>query len=76
MLLNPCKYSFKDLLIQTTDTITTQELYSLTQSERNQKVKELCLKAGWYWEDQFGNDGIMYTAFAPQKILKNKIDLI
>ena len=67
MLLNPCKYSFKDLLQHTNDSITIPELYSLPQSQRNQKVKELCLKAGWYWEDQIGDNGITYTAFSPVK---------
>ena len=76
MLLNPCKYSFKDLLDQTTDTITIIELYSLTQAERNQKVKDLCNKAKWYWEDQRGSDGVIYTAFSPLKIARNKNDSI
>lgn len=70
MLENPCKYSFKDLLLAANKSTNTSELYSYTQTKRNKVVKELCRISGWYWEDIKGKDGIVYTAFSP-KILTN-----
>ena len=75
MLVNQCKYSFKDLLnasnvFNSTDQITVflTNLYKLSQQERNKVVKELCDKAGWYWEDNKGSDGIIYTAFSSETV--------
>lgn len=71
MLDNPCKYSFKDLLIAVKKSTDTTELHSYTQINRNKAVKEFCRIAGWYWEDVTGKDGIIYTAFSP-KILTSR----
>lgn len=68
MLLNPCKYSFDDLLIAAGHPPDTTELYTLSQFDRNKTVKKLCDIAGWYYEDMPGNDGIIYTAFSPYQI--------
>lgn len=67
-LLNPCKYSFKDLLYAVSkeyDPNTIKILYSLSQKERNIEVKRLCKLAGWYYQDVVGTDKIVYTAFSP-----------
>lgn len=46
-LLNPCKYSFKNLLDSVKENnVTLSELYALSQEDRNRKVKELCKQAG------------------------------
>ena len=76
MLVNPCNYSFRDLLNTvfkskyTQDQINTylQNLYNLSQYERNNVVKYLCKEAHWYFEDIKGSDGIIYTAFSPEKV--------
>lgn len=67
-LLNPCKYSFHDLLYAVYKDYNTQHikiLYSLSQEERNLEVKRLCNMAGWYYQDVTGSDKIIYTAFSP-----------
>jgi len=65
-LINPCKYSFQDLLTASPEkTLTLTELYSLSQEDRNRKVKELCQKAEWFYKDTVGQDGVIYTAFSP-----------
>jgi hypothetical protein len=67
-LINPCKYSFQDLLTASSEeNLTLTELYSLSQEDRNVRVKELCQKAGWFWKDTLSHDGVMYTAFSPYK---------
>lgn len=68
-LLNPCKYSFNDLLLAAKKDGNTDELYSMTQQQRNNEVKELCIKSGWYWHDIVGKDGVVYTSFSPYKKL-------
>jgi hypothetical protein len=62
---NPCKHSFVDLLLGSGEDTDTKELYAMSQKKRNEKVKELCKKASWYWQDITGSDGIIYTAFSP-----------
>ena len=67
----PCKYSFKDLLLATNKPVDKQSLdslYNISQTNRNRMVKELCNKAGWYFEDVKGSDGIIYTAFSPETV--------
>lgn len=64
-LVNPCKYSFVDLLKSASEDTNTDVLYAMSQKDRNYKVKELCLKAGWYWKDIIEN-GILYTSFSPE----------
>lgn len=67
-LLNPCKYSFFDLMQaagELCDEYILDDLYALSQSERNNRVKILCDKAKWYWKDVMV-DGITYTAFSPK----------
>jgi hypothetical protein len=44
------------------------ELYNLTQEQRNIQVKKMCKDAGWYWEDVESSDGVVYTAFSPEKV--------
>lgn len=68
MLLNPCKYSFTDLMIAASKVPCTTDLYILSQFDRNKIVKKLCYTAGWYYEDVIGDDGILYTSFSPHKI--------
>ena len=79
-LLNPCKYSFKDLVFATNLSYTEYEseaesmksidkylkiLYSLSQVEKNNEIKKLCKESGWYFKDVIGDDGIIYTSFSP-----------
>lgn len=65
----PCRYSFSDLFRAATGrTMTVEErtgFRSLSQPEKNRKVKELCaLTDGRFvWEDRTGVDGRTYTAF-------------
>jgi len=72
MLINPCKYSFKDLLTAadaaavSKKPIETAALYKLSQQDRNRVVKDLCKICGWYFEDVKGSDGVIYTAFSPE----------
>jgi len=70
-LITPCKYSFEDLLNafsrKTGFKIDKNELYKLNQQDRNDIVKELCKYSQWYWSDIIGSDGIIYTAFSPNK---------
>lgn len=72
LLLNPCKYSFQDLLSASAPQsgnkpLTLPKLYALSQEERNKTVKALCEKAGWFYQDVVGSDGVVYTAFSPFK---------
>jgi len=72
-LLNPCKYSFKDLLISAGkphDEHALIELYDLPQEERNRKVMELCKIADWYYTNIISDDGVTYTAFSPELMIK------
>lgn len=65
-LVNPCKYSFKDLLRAAGQSESTEVLYRLTQGERNVEVRKLCSQAGWFWRDIRTTSGIIYTAFSPE----------
>lgn len=65
-LKNPCQYSFNDLLIVSKTNITLQQLYSLSQYDRNTQVKKMCKIAGWYYNDVIGTNNITYTAFSPE----------
>jgi hypothetical protein len=64
-LVNPCKYSFTDLINASNMDTNTDELYAMSQFDRNKKVKELCFIAKWYWKDVI-EDGISYTSFSPE----------
>jgi hypothetical protein len=70
ILLNPCKYSFRDLSIaagiQNVDEFLKQ-LYSMEQNDINIIVKKLCMIANWYFED-IENNNIIYTSFSPNLI--------
>jgi hypothetical protein len=66
-LLNPCKYSFTDLIAAANVDQNLTELYAMSQSDRNDVVKNLCDKANWYWNDVLSG-GVVYTAFSPHKI--------
>jgi len=66
-LINPCSYSFNDLIKASQSQINAQTLYAMSQPGRNIEVKNMCKIAGWFWEDVVGSDGILYTAFSPKK---------
>lgn len=63
-LLNPCNYSFNDLLKAANSSV---KLKGLSQANLNREIKKLCDTAGWYYQDIVGSDGITYTSFSPQK---------
>ena len=72
ILVNSCKYSFKDLLyaaklLEGSEEIDKylKNLYSMSQKDRNIEVKKLCKKSMWYFNDVIGKDGIVYTSFSP-----------
>lgn len=64
--LNSCKYSFTDLAKAAS---VDNEIFDFNKprSEINNIVKYLCLKAGWAYEDVKTPDGVIYTAFSPEK---------
>jgi len=64
-LLDPCKYSFDDLLKASDQVMDIVDMYTLSQDEINNLVKFLCDKVGWHYKDTKGTDGIIYTAFSP-----------
>lgn len=71
ILVNPCKYSFRDLVCAT-NILEREEvdkylenLYLLSQTDRNIEVKKLCNKSMWYFKDVIGKDGMVYTSFSP-----------
>ena len=64
-LLNPCSYSFNDLIKASGQTIDLKTLYKISQKERNIMVKYMCNVAGWHYYDVKGTDGVIYTAFSP-----------
>ena len=64
-LLNPCSYSFDDLIKASEYPISLSKLYNISQKERNNIVKNMCDIAGRYYNDIKGTDGIVYTAFSP-----------
>lgn len=67
-LKDPCKYSFKDLIEACGLKVDLDKLYGLLQEDRNIVVKEMCDIAHWYWDDVIGDDGEVYTAFAPERV--------
>jgi len=62
---NFCMYSFKDLFEAAEESIDLNIFYQQDRNTINNKVKELCNKINWIYMDIQGNDGITYTAFAP-----------
>lgn len=63
---NYCKYSFSDLLEAAgIEKNFKNVLYSMSQEERNNYVKILCEKTGWYYTDIKSNN-VIYTAFSPE----------
>ena len=73
MLLTPCKYSFQDLINAAGPdaNMSTHNLYSMTQYNRNNEVKKLCKLSGWFYQDvekKEGKNNIIYTAFSPHLV--------
>jgi hypothetical protein len=71
-LLNPCNYSFAQLIKMAHPDFSSgqldeikYQLYALSQHERNDVVKYLCNRASWYYDDVKGSDGVIYTSFSP-----------
>lgn len=64
-LLNPCSYSFKDLIKASGQPISLEKLYKISQKERNIIVKYMCNVANWHYLDIKGTDLVIYTAFSP-----------
>lgn len=69
-LLNPCKYSFEDLLFAVKKetgqlTPSLKHLLLLPQSKRNDEVKHLCNQVKWFYKDVIGSNGVLYTMFSP-----------
>jgi hypothetical protein len=68
-LVSPCKYSFNDLIKASNSSIEIQKLNTMTQDKINDVVKQMCLKADWYYKDVCVN-GITYTSFSPNAVLE------
>ena len=45
--------------------LTEQDLYRVTQEQRNQWVAEWAELAGWETQPRAGTDGLIYLAFCP-----------
>lgn len=62
-----CNFSFKDLynaaLGKDMDPLEIQAFNSVSQEERNEKVKLWADMAGWTTEERIGSDGRVYVAF-------------
>lgn len=69
-LVNPCKYSFRDLIDAAGMEVNIEKLYKISQKDRNNEVKKLCRKAGWYFCDTIYS-GEIYTSFSPE--VKNNL---
>ena len=73
---NSCQYSFGDLLDAAKAgcgdhyiTMELEDLYKMSQEERNNVVKDMCLRCKpnpWQWKDLVGSDGVVYTSFSPE----------
>jgi hypothetical protein len=63
--MSTCSYSFEDLFKAAREIFNKKIFYSKSQTQINEYVKKLCIKAKWGWEDRVGVDGVVYTAFAP-----------
>ena len=63
--MTTCAYSFQDLFDAAGAELDPETFYRLSRKTINRYVKRLCDKAGWAWEDRVGDDGVIYTAFAP-----------
>lgn len=70
-LVDVCKYSFNDLILESKFPISTKDLYSMSNEEKNMCVKRMCIMASWYWKDVVGktndNKPVIYTSFSPNK---------
>ncbi len=64
-----CAYSFKDLFKATFGQDPSagelEELYLLSQSEKNAVVAKWAKRAGWTTAVRLGTDGVEYLAFYP-----------
>ena len=64
-----CAYSFRDLYQAAhghpMSQLTEQDLYRITQEQRNQWVAEWAELAGWETQPRAGTDGLIYLAFCP-----------
>ena len=65
-----CEYSFADLYEAAFGAAPEQrvldELYGLTQNERNIVVRDWVTRAGWETVDIVGTDGVTYASFGPE----------
>lgn len=76
-LVNPCKYSFRDLAsaaFPVWDEVRIKRLldnyYYLIQDkqEKDKVIEQWCRLSGWFYEDVTGSDGKMYRAFSPMRV--------
>ncbi|MBL0062714.1 MAG: hypothetical protein IPP40_14840 [bacterium] len=65
-----CQYSFADLFEaafgEKPSKSALEELYSLTQDERNIVVRDWVRRAEWESFDITGTDGVVYASFGPK----------
>lgn len=65
-----CAYSFADLYTaafgEQPSRAALDELYSLTQDERNIVVRDWVMRAEWESFDVQGADGVIYASFGPR----------
>ena len=64
--INCCQYSFGELIqaVELPDSFKLV-LYSMSQDDRNKRVKILCEEAGWFYKD-IEKNGVIYTSFSPE----------
>ncbi len=65
-----CAYSFADLFIaafgEPPAQVALDELYALSQEERNIVVRDWARRAEWESFDVTGSDGVVYASFGPK----------
>ncbi|MBK6765533.1 MAG: hypothetical protein IPG71_04160 [bacterium] len=65
-----CTYSFADLYQAAfgvpPERAALEELYALTQTERNIVVRDWARRAEWETFDIVGTDGVTYASFGPK----------
>ncbi|MCB9357579.1 MAG: hypothetical protein H6505_03310 [Calditrichaeota bacterium] len=65
-----CDYSFSDLYSAAfgtaPDRVVLEELYALSQDERNVVVRDWAARAGWETVSVVGTDGVTYASFGPE----------
>ncbi|MCC6476455.1 hypothetical protein IT157_05300 [bacterium] len=74
-MTNHCCYSFADLFRaafgREPEQTELDQLYALSQDERNRVVKEWAALADWETREVVGTDGVMYVSFGEKSKIEN-----